>query len=463
MNVSLTNLDSVNAIIEIDVNKTDYQEKLDKAIKNFRKKANVPGFRPGTVPVGMVKKMYGKSLLSEEINKIVGESLYNYIKENKLNILGEPLPNLEKQQPIDFAEESDYQFFFDIALAPEIKLELSQKDKITYYTINVDEDLIEKQIASYKANYGKYETVNEASAPTDLLKGNITELENGQPKQNGIHVEGGVLMASYIKDKEEQDKFANVKAGDIVTFNPGKAYEGNETEIASLLQIEKDGVEAISPEFSFEVTEITRYKEAELNQELFDKVFGEGNVTSEEDFRTKVKSIITEQFAPDSDYKFLLDARELLDKKVGDLPFPEAFLKRWLLVTNKEKTAESVDTDYPKIIEDLKFHLIKEQIVKENDLKIEDGDVKSIALQTARAQFAQYGMVGLPDEMIERYANDMMKNQDTARNFVDKALENKVISFLKTKLGVEEKNISLDEFGKFFKTEEQADNSSVEA
>jgi len=454
MNTSISNVDSVNAIIQITVTKADYQEKVEKSLKTFRQKANVPGFRQGMVPMGMVKKMYGKSILAEEINKLVGESLYGYIQENKLNVLGEPLPNEEKQQPIDFSTEGDYEFFFDVALAPEIKLSLTKKDKIDYYKIAVDEELVDKQIASFKANYGKYEKVEGEAQDTDLLRGEIRELENGQPKEDGIFVEAGVLMASYIKDEEEKAKFANAKVGDVIVFNPGKAYDGHEAEISSLLHIEKDQVEAIGAEFSFTINEVTRYKEAELDQDLFDKVFGEGTVTTADEFRAKVKDGISMQMAPDSDYKFLLDARKLLEKKAGDMEFPDAFLKRWLLATGKERTAESLDEEYPKIVEDLKFHLIKEQIVKENELKVEEDNLRSMAKETARAQFAQYGMMNLPEDVIENYANDMMKNKDTVRNMVDRAMEVQLTGFLKKTLGVNEKEISLDEFKKFFEDAE---------
>jgi len=460
MNVSLTNVDSVNAILQISVSKEDYQEKLNNALKTFRKKANVPGFRPGTVPVGMVKKMYGKSIMAEEINKLVGENLYNYIQENKLNVLGEPLPNEEKQQPIDFSTEGDYDFFFDIALAPEIKLSLTKKDKINYYKIDVNDELVDKQIESYKSNYGKYDKVEEGAKETDLIRGIISELDGGNVKEGGINVPDGIVMPSYIKDAEEQVKFVGAKAGDVITFNPGKAYEGNEAEIASLLHIQKDSVEAIAPEFKFEITEITRYKEAELDKDLFDKVFGEGNVNDAEEFKAKVRDVISEQFAPDSDYKFLLDAKELLEKKAGDIQFPEAFLKRWLMSTGEERTEESLEKDFPKILADLKFHLIKEEIAKENDVKIENEDMKTIAMQAARAQFAQYGMMNLPDEMVENYANDMLKNKDNARNLLDRAMENKIIDVLKDKLGLTEKVISLDEFRKFFENEESKEEAA---
>lgn len=458
MNVTQTNVDSVNAILTVSVAKADYQEKVEKSLKDFRKKANVPGFRPGTVPVGMVKKMYGKSILAEEINKLVGENLYKYIQENKLDVLGEPLPNLEKQQPVDFSVEGDFDFFFDVALAPEINLSLSKDDKITYYKIDADDELVDRQVSSYKQNYGKYESIQEEAKDTDLLKGKVVELENGQPKADGINLESAVLMPSYVKDKEEQAKFVGAKVGDVISFNPGKAYEGNEAEIASFLQIKKEEIQDIAAEFSFEVTDVTRYQEADLDQALFDKVFGENVVTTEADFRAKVKELIQQQFAPDSDYKFLLDARVLLENKAGDLQFPDALLKRWLLESGTDKTPESVDAEYPAIVKDLSFHLIKEKIVKANELKIEEADVTAIAKEAARAQFAQYGMMSIADEMVENYAKEILKNKESARNLVDKAMENKIIESLKSSLGVEEVSISVDEFKKFFE-----ENKEVEA
>lgn len=453
MNASLIQVDSVNAILKVDVKKADYQTKVEEAMKNFRKKANVPGFRPGTIPMGMVKKMHGKSILAEEVNKLVGENIYSYIQENKLNVLGEPLPNIEKQQPVDFSTEEDYEFFFDIALAPAINLNLSKKDELNYYKIAIDQELIDKQIASYKANYGKYETLDEGALATDLLKGEVVELENGEPKEGGILVESAVLMASYMKNEEEQAKFIGIQKGAKIVFNPGKAYDGNETEIASFLHIEKTEVESIAAEFAFSVNEITRYKEADIDQELFNKVFGEGVVTTEADFLEKVKESLQTQFAPDSDYKFLLDARVLLEEKVGNLEFPDAFLKRWLLATGTERTAESLEAEYPQIINDLKFHLIKEQLVKENELKVEEADVRNMAVLAARMQFAQYGMTGIPENVLVNYAQEMLKNKDTARGLIDKAMEDKITTCLKSLISLKEQEMNLDEFQKFFEQE----------
>jgi len=456
MNVSLTNVDNVNALVQVTVDKADYEEKVTKALKNFRNKANIPGFRQGKVPMGMIQKMYGKSVLVEEVNKIVGESLYNYIQENKLNVLGEPLPNEEKQQAVDFGKQENFDFYFDIALAPEISLKLTKRDKINYYKIAVDQELVDKQIESFKANYGKYEAVNGGALDTDLIKGEIREMENGDPKEGGIAVENGVLMPSYVKDEDERKKFIGAKVEDVIVFNPGKAYDGNESEIASLLHIEKDSVAAVSPEFMFTIKEITRYKEADLDQELFDKVFGEGTVKTAEEFVEKVKETISQQLAPDSDYKFLIDAKELLEKKAGDVEFPDAFLKRWLMATGKERTEESLEEEYPKILDDLKFHLIKEQIVKENELKVEEADIRAMAMSATRAQFAQYGMSNLPDNVLENYANEMMNNKDTVRNLIDRAMENQIVDYLKKTLGVTEKEIPMDDFKKFFDASAEA-------
>lgn len=453
MKISLTNVDKVNGIIEVDITKEDYQPKVDAALKTFRKKANVPGFRPGQVPLGMVKKMYGKSILADEINKLVGESIYSYIRENKLNVLGEPLPNEEKQQEIDFDKDENFSFFFDIALAPEVVLDLSKKDKVPFYNIEVNDEMVDKQIQAYKGNFGKYDKVEEEAKETDLLRGRISELANGKVKEGGITVEEGVIMPSYIKDEEEKAKFVGAKAGDTIVFNPGKAYDGNEAELASLLQLKKEEVTTLPAEFSFEINEVTRYKEAELNEELFERVFGKDNVKTEEEFVNKVRETIQSQFGPDSEYKFMLDAKELLFEKAGELKFPSEFLKKWMLYSDKTKTAAELDESFPLIEKDLKFHLIKEQIAKDNDIKVEQEDLKAIAMEAAQAQFAQYGMMGMPAEMVENYANELLKGEDNVRNMFDRAMEKKISAVLKDKITVEDKTISLDEFRAFFETE----------
>ena len=447
MNVSLKNIDAVSGIVKVEIVKADYADKVEKGLRNFRQKANVPGFRKGMVPMGMVKKMYGKSVLAEEVNKLVSEGLFGFIREKELNVLGEPLPNETEQKEINFDLQEDFEFCFDVALAPEINVELSKEDTLPYYQIAVTSEMVEKQIESYRANFGNYDKVEEVEEK-DMVKGLVVELENGEPKANGLVVENAVIMPLYIKDAEEKAKFMGAKNNSVVVFNPSKAYDGTEAEIAAFLKVEKDQVASYTGDFSFEIAEITRHKEAELNEELFTRVFGEGVVSTAEEFTNKIKESLAEQFAPESDFKFLSDAKDLLVAKAGELAFPEAILKRFMLAQDERKTAESIDEDFPKVIEDLKFHLIKEKLVKENDLKVEEADITAFGKRVAKAQFAQYGMISVPEDVLDNYAKDMLKNKETLRNVIDRAVEEKLSSWLKEQVKLDVKEVSAGDFGK---------------
>lgn len=449
MNVSLKNIDAVSGIVKLEIVKADYAEQVEKSLRNFRQKANVPGFRKGMVPMGMVKKMYGKHVLVEEVNKLVSENLFSYIRENKLNILGEPMPNESEQKPINFDTQEDFEFCFDVALAPEINIALSKGDKLPYYEVAIDDEMLNQQIDAYTANFGTYDKADEVEEK-DMVKGTVAELENGSPKEGGIVVEEAVLMPAYMKDEAEKAKFVGAKVNSVVVFNPNKAYEGAEAEIASFLKVDKEAVAGITGDFSFEITEITRHQKAEMNQELFDKVFGEGVVTSEEEFKNKIKEALTDQFTPQSDYKFLLDAREVLVQKAGEMKFADDMLKRWLVAANENTTAEKVEEDFPKMIEDLKYQLIKENLVKSNNLKVEDADIEAFAKRVAQAQFAQYGMLSVPEDVLANYAKDMLKNKQTLQNIIDRAVEEKLAAWLKEQVELDVKEVSTEEFGKLF-------------
>lgn len=449
MNVSLKNIDAVSGIVKLEIVRADYAEQVEKSLRNFRQKANVPGFRKGMVPMGMVKKMYGKHVLVEEVNKLVSENLFSYIRENKLNILGEPMPNESEQKPINFDTQEDFEFCFDVALAPEINIALSKNDKLPYYEVAIDDEMLNQQIDAYTANFGTYDKADEVEEK-DMVKGTVAELENGSPKEGGIVVEEAVLMPAYMKDEAEKAKFVGAKVNSVVVFNPNKAYEGAEAEIASFLKVDKEAVAGITGDFSFEITEITRHQKAEMNQELFDKVFGEGVVTSEEEFKNKIKDALTDQFTPQSDYKFLLDAREVLVQKAGEMKFADDMLKRWLVAANENTTAEKVEEDFPKMIEDLKYQLIKENLVKSNNLKVEDADIEAFAKRVAQAQFAQYGMLSVPEDVLANYAKDMLKNKQTLQNIIDRAVEEKLAAWLKEQVELDVKEVSTEEFGKLF-------------
>ena len=450
MNVSLQNIDKVSGLLTVKLEKADYQEKVDKSLKTFRQKAQIPGFRKGMVPMSLVKKMYGKSVIAEEVNKLLSEKVYDYIKSNNVNMLGEPLPNEEKQQVIDFDTMEEFEFVFDIALAPEFKAEVSNTDKVDYYTIEVTDEMVENQVKAYTQRNGKYDQVS-AYEDNDMLKGLIAELdENGNTKEGGIQVEGAVLMPSYMKNEEQKAIFANAKVNDVLVFNPNAAYDGHDAEIASLLKIEKEAAAEMKSNFSFQVEEITRFVPGDLNQELFDQVFGKDAVKTEEEFRAKVKEGIAAQFVADSDYKFLIDARKMLMEKVGKLEFPDALLKRIMLLNNKEKGEEFVAENYEKSVEELTWHLIKEQLVKDNEIKVEQEDVINMAKDATKAQFAQYGMMTVPEDILENYAQEMLKKKENVGGLVGRVVEAKLATALKAKVTLNNKTVSMEEFNKMF-------------
>lgn len=450
MNVSLQNIDKVSALLTVKIEKADYQSQVEKSLKNFRKKAQVPGFRPGMVPMSLVKKMYGKSVIADEVNKLLSEKVYGYIKENNVNILGEPLPNEEKQPEIDFDTMEEFEFLFDIALAPEFEAGLSNEDKVDYYTIEVSDEMVENQIKAYTQRNGKYEKV-DAYQDNDMLKGVLAELdEEGNTKEGGIQVEEAVMMPSYMKNDDQKAIFANAKVNDVLVFNPNTAYDGSAAEISSLLKIEKEAAAEVKANFSFQVVEITRFVNGELNQELFDQIFGKDVVKSEEELRAKVKETLAAQFVGDSDYKFLIDVRKVLAEKVGKLEFNDTLLKRVMLINNQDKGEEFVNENYDKSIEELTWHLIKEQLVKKNDIKIEEADITNMAKEATKAQFAQYGMLSVPDDILENYAKEMLKKKESIDGLVNRAVEVKLAAALKTQVTLENKTVSLEEFNKMF-------------
>ena len=452
MNISFESADKINGLLTITVEENDYKENVEKTLKNYRKKANIPGFRPGMAPMGMIKRQFEPSVKVEEINKLIGEKMYGYIKDNNIQMLGEPMPS-EKQTPVDLEKAAPYTFMFDIAVAPEFKAELSSDDKIDYYTIEVNDEIIDKQVDMFASRAGHYDKVEEYQ-DNDMLKGDLRELdENGNTKEDGITVEGAVLMPNYIKVEDQKKLFDGAKLGDIITFNPKKAYPESDVEVSSLLKMKKEEVADLTADFSFQITEISRYTKADVNQELFDQVFGKDEIKDEKAFREKIAEGLKTQLEVDSDYKFILDVRKHVEEKVGTLTFPDAILKRVMLAANTDKGQEYVDKNYEGSIKELTWHLIKEQLVKANDIKIEDADVKETAKEAARAQFAQYGMTNIPEEYIENYAADMLKKKEYIDSLVDRSIDRKLTAALKNVVTLEQKTATLEEFNKMMQGE----------
>ncbi len=447
MKISFENPDKVNGLMTIAVEEADYKENVEKTLKDYRKKANMPGFRPGQAPMGLIKRQYGAAARMDEINKLVGKEIYKYVQDNNIQMLGEPLPS-EKQEPQDLENGTEFTFYFDIAVAPEIKVSLTGRDKVDYYNIIVDDKLVDQQVDMFASRAGSYEKARTYK-DNDMLKGDLRELdETGNTKEGGITVEAAVLMPTYIKVDDQKKLFDGAKLGDIITFNPRKAYPDNDTEVSSLLKIERDTVKDMISDFSFQITEIQRFAKHAVDQELFDQTFGEGVVKDEKEFREKIAEGLKRQLAADSDFKFIQDVRAHCEKKVGELTYPDALLKRIMLSNNKDKGEDYVEKNYAQSIKELTWHLIKEQLVKAQNIKIEDADVKEAAKEAARAQFAQYGMNNVPEDYIENYANEVLKKGDSNDALVDRAIDRKLTAVLKTVVKLNEKEVSLEDFNK---------------
>lgn len=449
MDIQFEKISKVSGELTINMVKADYEANVNKSLKDLGKKVQMPGFRPGHVPASLVKKMYGTQAKAEEVNKLLQDTLFDYIKSKKINMLGEPLGS-EKQQPQDIEKQDDFTFIFDIAIAPKFKAELSENDTIDYYDIEVSDDMISKQLGALQQQAGHPESV-ESYEEKDILRGTLAELdENGQPKEGGIVVETASLMPAYFQNDDQKKIFEGAKKNDVLTFNPTTAYDANEAELMSLFKVEREDVKNHTGNFSFQVNEISRFVPATLDQEFFDKAFGKDEVKSEDEARNKIKESIKELQTNDSDYKFLIDVRSYMEEKVGKLEFPDELLKKIMKANNKDKDDKFVEDNYAKSIEELKWHLIKEQLVKANKIKVNDKDIKAAAVQAARFQFAQYGMNNIPNEYLENYAQEMLKHQEQVNQLVDRCVDQKLAEALKKVVTLNNKSISTEDFAKMF-------------
>ena len=442
MQITQTELKNLTATLTITIEPADYQEDVQKELKQVRQKAQMPGFRPGMVPAGLVKKMYGKGILADVLNKKVGESLQKHIEDNKLAILGEPLPNNELTPAIDMDTQDTFTFAFDIAVAPEFDAKLNGKNKLTEYEIEVTDEMVENQVKSYTERFGEY-TQAEEVAEGDLVKGLCKEVDGEIVK------EGAILNPQYMKQKTQAKKFIGAKKGAIITFNPTKAF-GSEVEVSSLLGITKEQATELKSDFTFEIQEITRHTAAAIDGELFAKVYGENNVKDEAEFRAKVKAEIVANMAEDSKYKFGIDAKEAIMKKMEKVEVPVDFLKRWVLATNEKMTEEQLEKDFPQMIDELKWHLAKDQLMKEFNVDVQKEDVEAYAKEVAKMQFMQYGLMHIDDQYLTTYAQEMLKQENQLRGIVERVAENKIYEALKGVAKIEKKSISHADFGKLF-------------
>jgi trigger factor len=448
MNISRDNTDELNAVLRIKIEKEDYEERVHNILGDYRRKARIDGFRPGKVPFGLISKMYRIPVLVEEINKILSEAITKYLIDEKLNILGEPLPNENQQSRIDWDNQTEFNFVFDIGLAPELDISVSAKDKIPNYSIKIDDQIRARYIENYQSRLGSLKSV-DVSEEKSVIKADLHQVDNdGNPVENGIKAEDVSISIEMIKD----DKIKTIMLGrlknDTLTIDLKKAYPNN-VDLAALLKISKETVELIKGEFRMTIKDISMFEKAEVNQDFFDRIYGKGNVKSEVEFRNKLDEDIQANLSRDSEYKFRLDVRNYcLGKFKKDLP--EEFLKRWLLAINKDKyTEEQISKDFEHFKEDLKWQLIKNKIIKENNLKVSEEEILKYVKQYARMQFIQYyGITDVSEEDLNKYANELLKKDNEKKQFYERKYEDKVIEFVRNTVKIENKLVTLEKFNK---------------
>ena len=441
MEFTLKNQDATSAILSVNIQEADYAALVEKQLKNFRQKANVPGFRPGMVPMGLIKKQYGTAVKAEEINKLLQTKIFEYIRENKIDMLGEPLPIEEQQANINMVEDKDVTFEFEIALAPKFDAVLDKNDALAYYKIQPTDEMIQGQVNAFAQRCGEYKQV-EAYESGDMLKGTLTEAV-----ENGVVVREAVMMPTYMKNDDQKALFAGSKVNDVVTFNPFTAFDGNEAELASLLKVEKSEVATHNGEFTFAISEITRFVASEINQNVFDAAFGKDAVKSEDEFRAKIAEQFEARFEVESDYKLLMDVRDYLMNKVGKLEFNEAILRR-IMDSNKAEGEVVSEEEFQKSLTELRWHLVKEQLAKKFEVKIDDNDVLNVAKGATRDQFAQYGMANVPEDLLENYAKEMLKQEKTREALINRAVDVKLIQSIKAAITLNEEKVSVEDFNK---------------
>ena len=455
MNITRENIDDVNAVIKVLIEKADYEKTVADTLKEYRQKASIPGFRPGKVPAGLIKRRFGKSVLIDEVNKLLSQNLSKYLVEEKLNILGEPLPNEEQQKTIDWDNDENFEFSFDIALAPEVKVTLDKRNKYDYYKIAVSDKMVDEQVEMATNQLGENVPDDEVKEDS-TVRGDFVQLdENGEEVPEGIQPKGVLLAVDKMKDEEIKNSFIGKKKDDVLVFDPVKAFD-NRHEVGHMLNISHEEADELNSEFRFTITEILKFEKAELNEEFYKKIYGEETeVKTEEDFRNKIKEEIAANLVQSSDHKFALDTRDTLVEKT-EMELPEAFLKRWLLATNKELTEEQLDNDFGSFIKDLQWQLIKDSIVKENELKVTPEETEDFAKQLARAQYNQYGIYDIPEEQIESFAKMIMEKPEESDRIYRKLYEDKVIDVVKDKVTLQEKEVSQEEFSEMMNQNQQA-------
>jgi trigger factor len=439
---------NVTAELTVTIEKGDYEERVNKELKKIRRQAQMPGFRAGQVPMSIIVKRFADSVKQEEVQKVLGEELYKYIDNEKIDVLGHPMSS-EKQADIDLAAD-DLTFVFDLALAPQFDAKVSAQDTLPYYTIEVTDEMVDNDVKNFASRAGHHETV-DTYADGDMVKGHLAELDDeGNIKEGGLQKEDALILPGYMKNEDQRRKFEGLQNNTVITINPYEAYEGSAVEIATLLGIEKDAAAEVRSNFSYQVSEISRFVPAAIDQQLFDSILGEGAVSSEEEFRAAIREQDVKAFAEHSQARFIVDLRDYLMKRVGDLEWPDALLKRVMRANNPKLDDAAIEKDYAASIEALKWHLIMSQLAEQTGVKITEDDIIEEARRRTRMQFAQYGMPNAPEDLVERYANEMLKQKGQREGIEQYAEERKLADALQTVATLDRKTVSLADFNKLY-------------
>lgn len=453
MAVTIEHTSDVAAVLTVAVSQADYQPKVSQMLKNFQQRADIPGFRRGKAPMGMIVKKYGLSAKVDAVNEAVSSELYKYIHESDLKIIAEPMPLADLENPIDMEHGTDYTFLFEVALRPQLSAEFTKEDQFTYYNIQADESLVDNHIQQMLAQAGTHQEVDNVE-DNDLVRGLLAELEHGQPREGGVRNEKAILLPRYIKDKDVQAQFVGAAKNSVVVFEPFRAYEGNEAELTSFLAVSKEQVSSYEGvQFSFEIQSIQRHVPAVLNEEFFKNVFGEeGDIKNEEQLRASIRESLHEQLVPESDFKFFLDLRTALKSKLAGVKYAEDVLKSFLARQNNVSLEEAAK-QLPAALEGLSEQLFIDDTLTKAGIEVSADDVRAFARVFAKNQFAQYGMSSVPDEMLDRYADDLMKKEDMRQRFFDQVRNQKFATVIKSQVTLIEETISPEQFGKLIQPE----------
>lgn len=448
MNVAYEKLDNVRGKLTLTIEENDYADKVKDQLKEIRKSQAVPGFRPGKAPASMIEKKYGDAVKYDILNKEIGNAIFSYIRDNKLHVLGNPVP--AESNSLDL-QKKDFTLDFTVGLAPEFDTHVNKELHVPYYTIEVSEEMIDNQDKNMRRRLGKQEP-GDVADDTAVIKGVITELdENGQPKAEGIVVENGIVSPNYFRSEEQKKLFEGCKVGDVIKFNPAATCDANETEMSSMLNIDKADVENHKGDFNFEVKEIIVLKPAELGEEYYKQVFGpETEIKTEEEYRQALSNMIANALMSDSNYRFTIDAREAIQKAVGSLELPDEILKDFLRSQNQALDEKNIDTEYEAARPQLEWELIRDAISEQIDVKVENEDVLNTARMMARQQFAQYGMTNMGDDIVDKYAHDILKDKKAAENIYGQTRDMKLYGAIKEAVTCDDKKVTVEEFNALF-------------